>query len=140
MAMPSACVISGGCVDAGLELALACDYRVVVDKPLTIQSVNGPGTTTIRGDAGVPIRCVYLASGTLLSGFTLTGGSTLMSFTAGPDKSGGGVYCESFTAVVSNCVLSGNSAYEGGAAHFGTDIRSPVLSSSLKNFRSPPAA
>jgi 3-hydroxyacyl-CoA dehydrogenase/enoyl-CoA hydratase/3-hydroxybutyryl-CoA epimerase len=35
MAMPSACVISGGCVDAGLELALACDYRVVVDKPAT---------------------------------------------------------------------------------------------------------
>lgn len=33
--MPSACVIAGTCFDAGLELALACDYRVVVNLPST---------------------------------------------------------------------------------------------------------
>lgn len=33
--MPSACVIAGSCFDAGLELAMACDYRVVVNLPST---------------------------------------------------------------------------------------------------------
>jgi 3-hydroxyacyl-CoA dehydrogenase/enoyl-CoA hydratase/3-hydroxybutyryl-CoA epimerase len=33
--MPSVCVISGSCFDAGFELALACDYRVIVDRPAT---------------------------------------------------------------------------------------------------------
>ncbi len=33
--MPSVCVIAGTCYDAGLELALACDYRVVVNGPST---------------------------------------------------------------------------------------------------------
>ena len=31
MAIPSACVIAGTCFDAGLELALACDRRIVVN-------------------------------------------------------------------------------------------------------------
>lgn len=33
---PSVAVIAGGCLGAGLELALACDYRVVVDRPGTV--------------------------------------------------------------------------------------------------------
>lgn len=33
--IPSMCVISGACFDAGLELALACDYRVVVNRVAT---------------------------------------------------------------------------------------------------------
>lgn len=32
---PSVAVIAGGCLGGGLELALACDYRVVVDRPET---------------------------------------------------------------------------------------------------------
>jgi 3-hydroxyacyl-CoA dehydrogenase / enoyl-CoA hydratase / 3-hydroxybutyryl-CoA epimerase len=34
--IPSACLIAGSCFDAGLELALACDYRVVVNKATTV--------------------------------------------------------------------------------------------------------
>lgn len=34
--MPSVCIISGSCFDAGLELALASDYRVVLDRPETL--------------------------------------------------------------------------------------------------------
>ncbi len=96
--------------------------RVTVDKPLTLRSVNGPEFTviqghrvpgTINGDGAV--RCVYLASGASLSGFTLTNGAT-----ADRENSGGGVWCESLSAALSNCLLTGNSAYYGGGAFQGT--------------------
>jgi len=68
--------------------------RLAVDKPLTVSSVNGPDHTIIDGMSAV--RCVYLTNNTVLSGFTLTNGTS-------------GVSCESVTAVVSNCVIAGNS-------------------------------
>jgi hypothetical protein len=82
--------------------------RVKVDKSLTLRSVNGPQVTTISG--GGQVRCAYLTNGASLSGFTLTGGNAL-----GPGM-GGGVFGESFAAVVSNCVLSSNVASLGGGA------------------------
>lgn len=97
--------------------------RVAVDRPLTLRSVNGPQFTVIQGYQ-VPgaylgcgngaIRCVYLTNGASLSGFTLTHGATLRNY---PGDGGGGVWCESGTALVSNCLVVGNSAaYGGGAA------------------------
>ena len=101
--------------------------RVAVDRPLTLRSVNGPQVTVIQG-AQAPgggngdgaIRCVYLTDGASLSGFTLTNGAT-QSFTGDHETdSGGGLWCESATAVVSNCVLTGNSAWIlGGGAYCG---------------------
>ena len=84
---------------------------VVVDTPLTLQSVNGPDLTVING--GGAVRCLYLTGDAVMVGFTLTNGSI-----GGGD--GGGVYCESTNAVVTNCVLSGNSAWDGGGAFGGT--------------------
>jgi hypothetical protein len=88
-------------------------YRVAVDKPLTLQSVNGPQATVING--GGAVGCVYLASGANLFGFTLANGVAV---------NGGGVYCQSTSAVLSNCVLTGNLAngYDGmgGGAFLGT--------------------
>ncbi|MGA2177433.1 MAG: PKD domain-containing protein [Verrucomicrobiota bacterium] len=92
--------------------------RVVVDKPLTVRSVNGAGVTVIQGQmpgaTNGNIRCVYLTNGATLVGFTLSNG------VAGYDN-GGGAYCASTSAVLSNCVLSGNSVWnEGGGAYGGT--------------------
>jgi len=78
---------------------------VTVNTPLLVQSVNGPGGTVIDGGGVAP--CVYLTNNAVLVGFTLTNGS-------------GGVYCEDASAVVSNCVLTGNSSDVGGGAYGGT--------------------
>jgi len=81
--------------------------RVAVDKPLNVRSINGPQFTTISG--GGYWRCVYMASGATLSGFTLTEGSAHY----GGGASGG---------TLSNCALTFNDTggdgigYGGGAA------------------------
>jgi len=80
--------------------------RVAVDKPLSLRSINGPQSTTING--GQSNRCVYLTNGASLSGFTLTNGFVL-NRGFGSRSYGGGLLCESTNAMVSNCVVSGNS-------------------------------
>jgi hypothetical protein len=86
---------------------------VTVNTPLTVQSVNGPGVTAING--GGTDECVYLTNNAVLVGFTLTSGNVVAGY-----RSGGGVYCQSTSAVVSNCVLTGNRAWLGGGAYGGT--------------------
>jgi hypothetical protein len=81
--------------------------RVAVTSPLSLRSVNGPRFTVIQG--GLYLRCVTLASGASLSGFTLTNGSTAFGAAWASDEyRGGGVFCFDTTTVVSNCVLAGN--------------------------------
>ncbi|HTY86023.1 MAG TPA: choice-of-anchor Q domain-containing protein [Candidatus Acidoferrum sp.] len=94
--------------------------RVTVIKPITVQSVNGPAVTVIRGfqapgtitGAGA-VRGVYLAGGALLSGFTVTGG--------GANNYAAGIYCASASEIITNCVVTGNNsgAYAGGV-YYGT--------------------
>ena len=85
--------------------------RVKVDKPLSLRSVNGPQVTVIDGYSSS--RCATLSDDTSLSGFTLTRGTAFGQF----GGMGGGVFGESLTAVVSNCVLAGNVAAYGGGAY-----------------------
>jgi PKD repeat protein len=101
--------------------------RVVVDKFITVASLNGPQTTVIQGfqvpgttNGDSAIRCVYVTSGAALSGFRLTQGATRTAGHSDREQGGGGVCCEGRSAVVSNCVLTGNSAYRGGGAYGGT--------------------
>jgi hypothetical protein len=96
---------------------------VTVNTPLTLQSVNGPDVTVI--DGGGEQDCLYLTSHAMLVGFTLTNG-----FTYGY---GGGVYCESSSAVLTNCVLTGNLALNGGygGGAYGGTLKNCTLTSNV---------
>jgi uncharacterized repeat protein (TIGR03803 family) len=97
--------------------------RVMVDKPIAVQSVNGPEVTIIQGlkistNRNAGLRCMYLASGASLNGFTLTNGAARYSENVDPPGYvGGGVFCEDTNASVSNCILIGNSGFfsDGGS-------------------------
>jgi len=100
--------------------------RVMVTKPLTIQSVNGSGVTTIEayqvpgitnsGRSG--LRCVWLTNGASLSGFTLMNGSI--------GTTGGGVFCLS-NATVFDCIISNNAAISSGGGVFGGTLSNCTL-------------
>jgi PKD repeat protein len=93
--------------------------RIVLTNGVTVRSVGGPAVTVIKGKGAIgadAIRCAYVGTNCLLSGFTLTNGMTRTSGDHDKERSGGGVWCET-GGIVSNCWLSGNSAssYGGGA-------------------------
>ncbi len=93
-------VTNGTYATGGRTIDVFATNRVVVDKPLSLRSINGPLFTIING--GHSNRCVYLTNGASLSGFTLTNGRA---------HQGGGLWCESINVVVSNCVVSRNSTF-----------------------------
>src|ERR1019366_8706608 len=99
----------------------------LIDKPMTMRSVNGPAVTTILGNAASGtngVRCVYMADAAVLSGFTLKNGGAMDYFDWAwllgdfHQQSGGGVYAGA-NSIVTNCVITGCSAYVngGGAAN-----------------------
>ena len=106
----------GGSVSIG-----AWPTRVVIDRPIQVHSLHGPEETIING-AGM--RCVYVANGALLSGFMLTNGYAWVTSPPTDEDDefqigkGGGAYCEE-SAVLTNCILTGNSAFSGGGVFGG---------------------
>jgi len=105
--------------------------RVAATMPMLLESVNGAGATLISGNPAIgdtATRCVYLANGAMLSGFTLTNGATRSGGDVTLENSGGGVRCESLNAVVSNCVIAGNFANNfGGGVEGGTIVKSTIF-------------
>ncbi len=119
----------------GLVMADNLTNRVAVTEPLTVTSVNGPWVTIIQGawdpvssNGPDAVRCAYLTGGATLYGFTLENGATLSGGLVGDiSDSGGGAFCTSTNAVVSNCVLTNNSSMFGGGICQGTLNNSLVV-------------
>lgn len=114
-------VTNGVYATGGRAVVQPMTNRVAVTKALTVRSVNGPQFTIIEGRQ-VPgttngvgaVRCVYLTNGAVLTGFTLTNGATV-------SDGGGGVWCQSASVIVSNCVITRNAALTyGGGVYRGT--------------------
>jgi len=117
--------------------------RVAITNALTIRSVNGPAMTLIEGTQVPQVindfaaaRCVHLAAGATLSGFTLTNGATGPGGSDGEwESTGGAVICESTASVVTNCVLLNNSAGDfGGAVDGGTLNNCALLNNSAGEY------
>ncbi len=118
-------VTNGVYATGGRAVVGTMTNRVAIEKAITVESLMGPEVTVIAGwqvpgitNGDGAIRCVYLADGAVLSGFTLTNGATRNSGDSYRERSGGGVWAASLNTIVSNCVLIGNSAsrYGGGAS------------------------
>jgi len=127
----STVLVSNGVYQTGGEaVSGGPTNRVVIDKPITVQSVNGLAVTVIQGnpDSSNPVRCVYLANHTTLAGFTLTNGTTATNGNMTFEQSGGGIWCESGGANISNCLISGNSAAASGGGVFRGTLTGCVIS------------
>jgi len=121
-------LVTNGSYTAGGKAVGGITNRVAIDKAVTVRSVHGPQFTLISGN-GVPgsVRCVYLANGARLSGFTLTNGLA----SAGIAPSGGGLWCETTNAIASNCVVVGNGAYYAGGGVSGGTLFNSIISSNF---------
>ena len=132
-------VTNGAYVSGGRTVnGYALTNRVVINKAITVQSINGPLATIIQGyqvpgaiNDDSAVRGVYMTNNATLIGFTVMNGATLVTVTndetrpgtdPGHEGSGGGLWCESSSAVVSNCVVTSNWAcvYGGGGVYGGT--------------------
>ena len=108
--------------------------RVALTKPVVLQSVNGPEVTVILGTQ-VPgttngdgaTRCVYMTNLAVLSGFTLASGATRASGDTANEQSGGGLWCESLNALVTNCSLTCNWAAAAGGGAYGGTLQNCIL-------------
>lgn len=95
--------------------------QVTVTNSITIRSVNGPTGTIVNGNGQVTFsRCFYLSANVILDGLTITNGFAISA-------DGGGVYATSSCAVMTNCVLTGNTADNNGGGAYGSTMNNCTL-------------
>jgi len=122
----------------------ACTNRVVITNDIHVRSVNGPDVTFIAGaeaisgfnggNGSTAVRGVYMSAG-LLAGFTITNGHTQTYGSTSYDRSGGGINLYGGNGVVSNCILTGNSAFScGGGSYYGTLNNCVLTGNSVSNY------
>jgi hypothetical protein len=137
-------LVTNGVYSAGgLVMAGDLTNRVALNKAIIVASVNGYQSTIIQGawdpvstNGPGAVRCAWLTNGAALNGFTLQNGATRSTgdggFLGGGLESGGGVWCISTNEVVSNCVLTNNSANFGGGAVYGTLANSLIVGNTAR--------
>jgi len=123
-------VTNGLYAAGGSTLGSYLTNRVALTLPVSVIGINGSAVTTIQGawdptytNGPNAVRCVYLADGAALTGFTLRNGATEgpVGSPAGSELySGGAVWCNSTNGMVADCVLSNNAALYGGGIWSGT--------------------
>lgn len=101
--------------------------RVIVPYGVTVRSLEGPEKTVITGrmatyDTDIygngpdAVRCAMLeGSGSVLEGFTLTGGHTSTGSAARDDNDGGAILART-SAIARSCIITNNFAARSGAA------------------------
>jgi len=121
--------VTNGVYDTGGRVAdgYTLTNRVVIDKPIAVRAVSSdPADTVIMGAADpvstngpAAVRCVYLAQGSALRGFTLANGHTCATnAVADNDQRGGGMFGEYPFPLAVDCVIADNSAtIRGGGAY-----------------------
>ncbi|MHC4537194.1 MAG: choice-of-anchor Q domain-containing protein, partial [Planctomycetota bacterium] len=84
-----------------------------IGKAIRLYSSGGPDVTTIDGTGHYHVvQCISGEdNGTILEGFTITGGNAMGS---GFDGYGGGMFNDYSSPTVTNCTFTGNSADYGG--------------------------
>jgi PKD repeat protein len=96
--------------------------RLALDKAVRVESVNGPTATAIVGRwhseasplGGGALRCVYVADGAVLSGFTLSNGATFAAANVSNGRGGGLFLAQG--GLATNCVITACRAWSGGGA------------------------
>ena len=93
----------------------------VLGKAITVRSSVGPGVTTIDGTGlnDSVVKCISgEGPGTVLEGFTVTGGTgTVFPFVG---VIGGGMFNHNSSPTITNIIFNGNTAEDGGGmANFG---------------------
>ncbi|HPB10779.1 MAG TPA: hypothetical protein PLT74_05925, partial [Kiritimatiellia bacterium] len=125
VALPGGRVLAGdGVYDAGARVAAGqtVTNRLVLDKAVRVESVNGPAATAIAGRwhseetplGALAIRGVYVANGAVLCGFTVSNGATAAA-TYSDNGRGGGLFLAAGGAAT-NCTVTGCRAWAGGGA------------------------
>ena len=85
--------------------------------------------TTLSGDFGIlnnntdnAFHVVVPSQGSVLDGFTITGGNASENFSNDDRGKGAGLWADSASITVSNCKFISNNAYQGGAAIYLKDV------------------
>ncbi len=118
--------VTNGVYDSGGRVfaSQSTTNRVVIDKAVTVRSVNGPEFTVIKGKwdlansehgyGPAAIRGVYMRAGSALIGITVTNGATGVAGNNHWNGRGAGIQTDGTGIVISNCVIVGNSANRSG--------------------------
>jgi len=128
-------VFNGVYATGGKAVAGDLTNRVVLDKTVTVMSVNGAEFTFVQGardattNGPAAERCAWVGNWATLSGFTLTGGATRSSGDANTLQSGGGIWGLSANSLLTDCIVSNNAAPQSGGGAFRGSLFNCTLAS-----------